>query len=78
MTKDSAQVYMQQANKLYESTKDLKTEINILTSESVAFAKGVIITTTHMAKGLEFDQVIIPFCTIENYITETDKYYIYI
>ena len=48
-------------------------KICLLTEESVAFVNGVVITTAHMAKGLEFDEVIVPFVTDKNYRTEIDR-----
>lgn len=66
-----------QADALYEA---LKTEhkINLLNAVSVAFGTGIVITTAHLAKGLEFDQVIVPFCTEKNYNTEPDKQMLYV
>jgi DNA helicase II / ATP-dependent DNA helicase PcrA len=52
--------------------------IYLLTDESTAFKEGVIITTAHLAKGLEFDQVIVPFASEGNYKTDVDKSMLYI
>jgi DNA helicase II / ATP-dependent DNA helicase PcrA len=52
--------------------------IHLLTPDSTSFKQGVIITTAHLAKGLEFDQVIIPFASARNYSTEVDKSMLYI
>jgi DNA helicase-2/ATP-dependent DNA helicase PcrA len=52
--------------------------VHILTPDSTAFKQGVIITTAHLAKGLEFDEVIIPFASAKNYSTEVDKSMLYI
>jgi DNA helicase II / ATP-dependent DNA helicase PcrA len=52
--------------------------IYLLTAESTAFKEGVIITTAHLAKGLEFDEVVIPFVSVRNYHTEVDKRMLYI
>lgn len=52
--------------------------INLLNVVSVAFGSGIVITTAHLAKGLEFDQVIVPFCTDKNYTTEPDKQMLYV
>jgi DNA helicase II / ATP-dependent DNA helicase PcrA len=52
--------------------------ISLLTAESTSFKEGVIITTAHLAKGLEFDEVIIPFVSAGNYHTEIDKRMLYI
>ncbi|MFN3940588.1 MAG: HelD family protein, partial [Chitinophagales bacterium] len=55
-----------QADALYASLKK-EQKINLLNAVSVAFGSGIVITTAHLAKGLEFDQVIVPFCTDKNY-----------
>ncbi|GAA4496012.1 UvrD-helicase domain-containing protein [Hymenobacter ginsengisoli] len=52
--------------------------VQLLTAESTAFTEGVIITTTYLAKGLEFDEVIVPFVTAQTYRTEVDKGMLYI
>jgi DNA helicase-2/ATP-dependent DNA helicase PcrA len=52
--------------------------INLLTADSTAFKEGVIVTTAHLAKGLEFDEVIVPFTSANNYQTDVDKSMLYI
>ncbi|NHB70408.1 HelD family protein [Perlabentimonas gracilis] len=66
-----------QADTLFEALKN-EHEINLLNAVSVAFGSGIVITTAHLAKGLEFDQVIVPFCTEKNYKTEPDKQMLYV
>ncbi len=66
-----------QANELYESLRSQFT-INLLNAVSVAFGSGIVITTAHLAKGLEFDEVIVPFCTAKNYHTEPDRQMLYV
>ncbi|HYF67287.1 MAG TPA: UvrD-helicase domain-containing protein [Ohtaekwangia sp.] len=59
--------------------RELKSpEVNLLTAESTAFKNGIIITTVHLAKGLEFDEVIIPFVSVRNYRTDVDRSMLYI
>ncbi len=53
-------------------------KLNILNAASVAFGSGIVITTAHLAKGLEFDQVIVPFCTDKNYQSVTDRQMLYV
>lgn len=53
-------------------------DIHLLTADSTSFSDGIIITTAHLAKGLEFDEVIIPFASTRNYHTEVDKSMLYI
>jgi DNA helicase II / ATP-dependent DNA helicase PcrA len=50
----------------------------LLHEESTAFKQGVVITSAHLSKGLEFDEVIIPFSSARNYATEVDKRMLYI
>jgi DNA helicase-2/ATP-dependent DNA helicase PcrA len=52
--------------------------VYLLTAESTAFKEGVVITTAHLAKGLEFDEVIAPFASAETYKTEVDKSMLYV
>ena len=66
-----------QADSLYEELKTIYS-INLLNAGSVAFGKGIVITTAHLAKGLEFDKVIVAFCTDKNYQTEPDKQMLYV
>jgi DNA helicase-2/ATP-dependent DNA helicase PcrA len=66
----------QQAMFVYDELKSFN--LNLLTADSTAFKEGVIITTAHLAKGLEFDQVIVPFVSAKNYHTDVDKRMLYI
>jgi len=70
--------FQKQADLLYEilSLAGLKT--SLLTEESVLFFNGIHITTPWLAKGLEFDQVVVPFCTTENFSSPTDKQLLYV
>ncbi|OGX81936.1 helicase [Hymenobacter lapidarius] len=52
--------------------------VYLLTDESTLFKEGIIITTAHLAKGLEFDAVIVPFASAHNYKTEVDKSMLYV
>jgi DNA helicase-2/ATP-dependent DNA helicase PcrA len=65
-----------QADSVFEKVKE--TGIHLLTADSTSFQEGVIVTTAHLAKGLEFDEVIIPFASSRNYKTEVDKRMLYI
>ena len=67
----------QQADRLYEELKE-RDNVNLLNALSVAFGSGIVITTAHLAKGLEFDEVIVPFCTEKNYHTEPDRQMLYV
>lgn len=52
--------------------------IHFLSSKSSAFVQGIVITSAHMAKGLEFDEVIIPQANHKNYHTEIDRSMLYV
>ncbi len=52
--------------------------VHLLSAESTSFKEGVILTTAHLAKGLEFDEVIVPFASAGNYQTDVDKRMLYI
>ncbi|MBC8034216.1 MAG: AAA family ATPase [Chitinophagaceae bacterium] len=67
---------LRQAEDAYQSLQ--ATGVHLLTAESTSFKEGVIITTAHLAKGLEFDEVIVPFASADNYKTEVDKSMLYI
>jgi DNA helicase-2/ATP-dependent DNA helicase PcrA len=53
-------------------------DVYLLTEESTSFRIGVVITTVPLAKGLEFDEVIVPFASADHYQTDLDKGLLYI
>jgi DNA helicase-2/ATP-dependent DNA helicase PcrA len=53
-------------------------DVYLLTPDSTAFKQGVILTTAHLAKGLEFDEVIVPYASAGNYNSEVDRRMLYI
>jgi DNA helicase II / ATP-dependent DNA helicase PcrA len=65
-----------QANFLHNELKGM--QVHILTPESTAYKQGVILTTVHLSKGLEFDEVAVPFASANNYHTEVDRSMLYI
>ena len=76
-----------QASQLYEQLNSsgyclggnaADSDIFLLTSRSAAFAHGVVITSAHMAKGLEFDEVIVPHTDAAKYRTEIDRGMLYV
>ncbi|WP_245773047.1 3'-5' exonuclease [Paenibacillus catalpae] len=67
-----------QATQLYEELSQSHGMIHLLTFSSERFQEGIIITSSHMAKGLEFDHVIVPFVSESNYNSELDRSLLYI
>lgn len=66
----------QQAKLLFNTLKS--PDVHLLTVDSTAFKSEIIITTAHLAKGLEFDEVVVPFTSAKNYHTEVDRRMLYI
>ncbi|WP_067560649.1 HelD family protein [Halofilum ochraceum] len=67
-----------QARRTYEALQGHADRLHLLTEESRSFARGVIVCTAHMAKGLEFDQVIVPEANATNYQTPMDRNLLYV
>lgn len=67
-----------QANYIHDALSSEQTQVHLLTADSTSFKEGVVITTIHLSKGLEFDTVIIPFVSERNYKTDVDKSMLYI
>ncbi len=68
----------QQAREMADMLKSYANDISFLSSQSSAFVQGIVITFAHMAKGLEFDEVIIPQTDERNYRSEIDKSMLYV
>ncbi|MFP4014608.1 MAG: HelD family protein [Chitinispirillaceae bacterium] len=66
------------AEELFNELRPHLPSICLLTPDSTTFQKGIVITTAHMSKGLEFDQVIVPSACSHNYSTEIDRSMLYI
>jgi DNA helicase II / ATP-dependent DNA helicase PcrA len=67
---------VKQANRLFEELQ--MPDVHLLTDTSTRFSDGVILTSVHLAKGLEFDEVIVPYVNDINYQTELDRSILYI
>ena len=67
-----------QARELSESLRVHTGDIHFLSNQSSAFMKGIIVTSSHMAKGLEFDEVIVPYVNAKNYNSAIDKSMLYV
>jgi DNA helicase-2/ATP-dependent DNA helicase PcrA len=66
------------AEKLYSSLTDAGAELTLLDHDSTAFAAGVVITSAHISKGLEFDMVVVPDVDSDTYANAVDKSMLYI
>ena len=67
-----------EAESLYEGVRNVGAEITLISPESTTFTEGVIIATAYLAKGLEFDEVIVPQITDRNYRTDIDRHILYV
>ena len=53
-------------------------QVHLLSQDSTRFTNGVSITSIRMAKGLEFDEVIVPDADNRNYASDYDRNLLYI
>ena len=67
-----------QAKSLAEKLQAHIENVYFLSNQSSTFVKGILITSSHMAKGLEFDEVIIPQVDDKNYCSAIDKSMLYV
>jgi DNA helicase-2/ATP-dependent DNA helicase PcrA len=67
-----------QARTLCHALAEAGVELTFLDYDSTAFAGGTVITSAHIAKGLEFDVVIVPDVDDANYANEMDGCMLYI
>ncbi len=70
----------QDAQALYDWLKerDPDLDIELITPESKSFHNGAVVLSVQMSKGLEFDQVIVPFADDRTYHTDFDKNLLYV
>ncbi|GIP58986.1 HelD family protein [Paenibacillus woosongensis] len=69
---------MAQAEQIYKEIADTHQDIHLLHFSSDQFHEGIMVTSCHMAKGLEFDHVIVPLVDGSNYKTDMDRSLLYI
>ncbi|KPC85440.1 hypothetical protein ADL35_14630 [Streptomyces sp. NRRL WC-3753] len=67
-----------QAEALYATLLAAGVDLTFLDYESTEFSAGTVITSAHIAKGLEFDTVIVPDVDDTNYANAMDKGMLYI
>lgn len=63
---------MQEATITYEKLKE-KMSVRLVDEETHTFQKGILIVPVYLAKGIEFDAVILPDASNEAYGKETDQ-----
>lgn len=62
-----------QAKDIAEKLNPCNNNIHFLSNQCSFFVQGIVITSAHMAKGLEFDEVIIPQTNDANYNSNIDR-----
>ncbi|MCA1757277.1 MAG: AAA family ATPase [Bacteroidales bacterium] len=67
-----------QADHMHKSIKEYYPKAVHLSDQSNAFSNGIVVTSVHMAKGLEFDHVIVPGTDSRNYSNEEERGLLYI
>ncbi|MEX0960332.1 MAG: 3'-5' exonuclease [Burkholderiales bacterium] len=67
-----------QAAKLHQTLIDAGIEAHLFDAGSDAFSTGIIVCTAHLAKGLEFDRVIVVDVSARHYHTEMDRNLLYV
>lgn len=67
-----------QAEKVFGIIEKAGLDAQLLDAQSASFSQGVIVCTAHMAKGLEFDAVIVPDASARNYRTAMDRSMLYV
>jgi len=68
----------EEADKLHEKLTAAGETIRLVNAQSKEFSNGIMVVSAHMAKGLEFDQVIVPNVDADSYTKEIDKYMLYV
>lgn len=67
------------AKKLYDALdEEHKGGCYLLDGEDAEFHEGILITSAYLVKGLEFDAVIVPEVTVEEYCSGRDRQILYI
>lgn len=67
-----------QAARWHKALQGAGVEARLLDGRSEGWGSGVLVCTTHLAKGLEFDRVILADASAENYPAEIDRKLLYV
>lgn len=65
-----------QAESIFENLKD-STDLALITKEDDVFHRGVVVMPSYLAKGLEFDTVLVVDADSTHYQTEHDRHILY-
>ncbi|MDX9871388.1 MAG: AAA family ATPase [Clostridia bacterium] len=68
----------EQAEEIHHRIKDKNERVFLFDDSTAEYREGIIVTSAHLAKGLEFDQVIVSFVSSAVYQTELDRSLLYI
>ena len=55
-----------------------RSDVQLLNEASQSFGHGVVVCTAYMAKGLEFDRVLVTDASDDNYRTQMDRHLLYV
>jgi DNA helicase-2/ATP-dependent DNA helicase PcrA len=67
-----------QAQKLHRALGESGVDSRLLDAHSGGFSTGLIVCTAYLAKGLEFDRVIVPDASASNYHSDMDRNLLYV
>lgn len=66
------------ARKLHQLLQDNGHEVRLFDETSQSFSTGAIVCSAHLAKGLEFDRVVVPDADAKSYSREIDRNLLYV
>lgn len=67
-----------QARRIHKALSKKLDNIHLLDVSSAAMSNGVIVMNAHLAKGLEFDRVIVPEADADNYANDMERNLLYV
>ncbi len=66
-----------QAGTVFNRLRD-EADCHLIDADSKVFSSGVLIATAYLAKGLEFDEIVVPFCNEREYSSPIDRHMLYV
>jgi DNA helicase-2/ATP-dependent DNA helicase PcrA len=67
-----------QATRLHKALAATGTALHLLDTDSTGFSSGAVVCAAHLAKGLEFDRVIVADVSADNYRTDMERNLLYV